>query len=124
MSAFKSGRPAVCSSAGVRALTIVASIDMTPPAHAPAVHSFHPALRVFRVMTLLLVLTPWQDGGGKGGSGTMTPGANSLMSRATRTAPSGPPTPILQFRAFVEAFRRLGYDLDRLLGDVGCATSH
>jgi len=53
----------------------------------------------------------------------MTVGANSLTSRATRPAPTGPSTPILQFRAFVEAFRRLGYDVDRLLIEIGCPMS-
>ena len=53
----------------------------------------------------------------------MTVGANSLTSRATRPAPAGPPMSILQFRAFVEAFRRLGYDVDRLLLEVGCPMS-
>jgi len=50
----------------------------------------------------------------------MTVGANSLTSRATRPVATGPPMPVLQFRAFVEAFRRLGYDVDRLLVEVGC----
>jgi AraC-like DNA-binding protein len=53
----------------------------------------------------------------------MTIGANSLTSRATRPAPTGPPTSALQFRAFAEAFRRLGYDVDRLLIDIGCPMS-
>jgi len=53
----------------------------------------------------------------------MTTGANSLASRATRPASAGPPTPVLQFRAFLEAFKRLGYDVDRLLRDVGCPMS-
>ena len=32
---------------------------------------------------------------------------------------SGPPTPAVQFRAFVDAFERLGYDVSRLLADIG-----
>jgi len=53
----------------------------------------------------------------------MTVGANSLASRATRPVATGPRTPILQFRAFVEAFRRLGYDVDGLLTEIGCPMS-
>src|SRR5262245_23505074 len=53
----------------------------------------------------------------------MTVGANPLTSRATRPVSAGPPTPMLQFRAFVDAFRRLGYDVDRHLRDVGCPMS-
>jgi AraC-like DNA-binding protein len=50
----------------------------------------------------------------------MTVRANSLASRATRPVPTGPPMPVLQFRAFVEAFRGLGYDVERLLSEIGC----
>src|SRR5262245_45719355 len=53
----------------------------------------------------------------------MTVGANPLTSHATRSAPTGPPTPILQFRAFVEGFRSLGYDVDRHLREIGCPMS-
>jgi len=53
----------------------------------------------------------------------MTVGANSLTSRANRPPTAGPATPILQFRAFVEGFRHLGYDVDRHLVEVGCPMS-
>ena len=53
----------------------------------------------------------------------MTGGANSLPSRAMRPPSAGPSTPVLQFRAFVGAFRGLGYDVDQLLRDVGCPVS-
>jgi AraC-like DNA-binding protein len=49
----------------------------------------------------------------------MTAGANSLASGATRQSTGAPPTPALQFRAFVDAFERLGYDVDRLLDAIG-----
>jgi len=50
----------------------------------------------------------------------MNAGAKSVPSRAMRPASAGPTMPVLQFRAFVEAFKQLGYDVDRLLRDVGC----
>jgi hypothetical protein len=34
-----------------------------------------------------------------------------------------PPTPVGQFRAWVDAFERLGYDADRLLAEIGVARS-
>jgi AraC-like DNA-binding protein len=49
----------------------------------------------------------------------MTSGANPLTSRAMNQGPEGPPTPVLQFRAWIDAFERLGYDVGRLLSDVG-----
>jgi Arabinose-binding domain of AraC transcription regulator, N-term len=53
----------------------------------------------------------------------MTAGADPLTSRATSQATSGPPTPVVQFRAFVDAFERLGYDVSRLLADIGVKRS-
>jgi AraC-like DNA-binding protein len=53
----------------------------------------------------------------------MTVGANQLTSRATTANVEGPPTPVVQFRAFVDAFERLGYEVDRLLADVGLSRS-
>jgi AraC-like DNA-binding protein len=53
----------------------------------------------------------------------MTAGANPLTSRATNPGTSGPPTPAVQFRAFVDAFERLGYDVSRLLADIGVKRS-
>jgi AraC-like DNA-binding protein len=49
----------------------------------------------------------------------MTAGANSLTARASSTNISGPPGPALQFRAFVDAFERLGYDVHALLNVIG-----
>src|SRR6187397_1545244 len=49
----------------------------------------------------------------------MTAGANSLTARASSTNISGPPGPALQFRAFVDAFERLGYDVHTLLNVIG-----
>jgi AraC-like DNA-binding protein len=49
----------------------------------------------------------------------MTEGANRLTSRATFSADVGPPMPALQFRAFVDAFGRLGYDTPALLMSCG-----
>jgi AraC-like DNA-binding protein len=49
----------------------------------------------------------------------MTTGANQLTARATDTNAGGPPAPVGQFRSFVDAFERLGYDVGRLLSDIG-----
>src|SRR6185295_10142337 len=49
----------------------------------------------------------------------MTAGANPLTTRATNPGAAGPPTPAGQFRAFVDAFERLGYDVGRLLSEIG-----
>jgi AraC-like DNA-binding protein len=49
----------------------------------------------------------------------MTAGANPLTVRATPASVAGPPTPAGQFRAFVDAFERLGYDVTRLLRAIG-----
>ena len=46
-------------------------------------------------------------------------GANGLTARATNRRLTGNPTPTGQFRAFVDAFDRLGYDVSRLLGEAG-----
>jgi AraC-like DNA-binding protein len=53
----------------------------------------------------------------------MTAGANLLTSRATNQGPGGPPTPVVQFRAFVDAFERLGYDMAGLLEAIGLRRS-
>jgi AraC-like DNA-binding protein len=53
----------------------------------------------------------------------MTNGANPLTSGATNQSSGGPPTPAVQFRAFVDAFERLGYDVNRLLADIGLKRS-
>src|SRR5262245_47334673 len=45
----------------------------------------------------------------------MTERANRLTSRASFSADVGPPMSALQFRAFVDAFGRLGYDTAALL---------
>jgi AraC-like DNA-binding protein len=52
-------------------------------------------------------------------AGTMTARANQLTMRATDQIAGGPPTPVGQFRAFVDAFERLGYDVGQLLSDIG-----
>ena len=49
----------------------------------------------------------------------MTDGANRLTPRATLPADTRPPMPALQFRAFVDAFDRLGYDTTQLLTSCG-----
>lgn len=48
----------------------------------------------------------------------MTSGANPLTARATGSNLRGPAVPARQFRAFVDALERLGYDADRLLSAV------
>jgi AraC-like DNA-binding protein len=54
----------------------------------------------------------------------MTAGANPLTASANRQNSSGPPTPAVQFRAYVNAFERLGYDVDTLLEAIGfCRTA-
>ena len=49
----------------------------------------------------------------------MTFRANQLTARATSSNAGSPATPAFQFRAFVDAFERLGYDAGRLLSDIG-----
>jgi AraC-like DNA-binding protein len=49
----------------------------------------------------------------------MTTRANQLTARGTDPTAGGPPTPAGQFRAFADAFERLGHDVDRLLSDIG-----
>lgn len=49
----------------------------------------------------------------------MTDGANRLTPRATFPADPRPPMPASQFRVFVEAFDRLGYDTTQLLRSCG-----
>jgi AraC-like DNA-binding protein len=49
----------------------------------------------------------------------MTAGANPLTAAAIQWTSIGPPTPAVQFRAYVNAFERLGYDVDRLLEAIG-----
>ena len=49
----------------------------------------------------------------------MTDGANRLTSRATLANPQSLTTPAGQFRAQVDAFAGLGYDVDRLLTGIG-----
>src|SRR5712691_9926012 len=49
----------------------------------------------------------------------MAASANPLTTRATNPNVAGPPTPAGQFRAFVDAFERLGYDVGRLLTAIG-----
>src|SRR4030095_11005342 len=49
----------------------------------------------------------------------MTDGANRLTPRATFPADPRPPMPASQFRAFVEAFDRLGYETTQLLRSCG-----
>jgi AraC-like DNA-binding protein len=51
----------------------------------------------------------------------MTADANPLTSRAMRDVQEGPPTPAAQFRAWVDAFERLGYDANALLEAAGIA---
>jgi AraC-like DNA-binding protein len=49
----------------------------------------------------------------------MTPRANRLIARATSEVAPAPLTPAVAFRAYVDAFERLGYDVDSLLADAG-----
>jgi AraC-like DNA-binding protein len=49
----------------------------------------------------------------------MTPRANRLTGRATSGIPPDPLTPAAPFRAYVDAFERLGYDVDSLLAGAG-----
>ena len=49
----------------------------------------------------------------------MTVGANSLTASAIQQTSVGPPTPAVQFRAYINAFERLGYDVDVLLEAIG-----
>ena len=53
----------------------------------------------------------------------MTSGANPLTPRATGAKAGTPLTPVIQLRAFVDAFERLGYVSDRLLADIGVQRS-
>jgi hypothetical protein len=52
----------------------------------------------------------------------MTAGANQLTAPATNRDESGPTTTMLQFRAWVDAFERLGYPTAQLLPELGEAT--
>jgi AraC-like DNA-binding protein len=49
----------------------------------------------------------------------MTEGANRLAARATSPDAGARPTPAVQVRAFVDAFERLGYEVDALLDSIG-----
>jgi AraC-like DNA-binding protein len=49
----------------------------------------------------------------------MTPRANRLTARATSTVSPAPAAPATCFRAYVDAFERLGYDVESLLDRVG-----
>jgi AraC-like DNA-binding protein len=53
----------------------------------------------------------------------MMAGANVLTARATNRRLTGSLTPVGQFRAFLHAFDRLGYDVNRLLGESGVRRS-
>jgi AraC-like DNA-binding protein len=53
----------------------------------------------------------------------MTAGVNPLTASATERTSTGPPTPAVQFRAYVNAFERLGYDVDGLLDTIGFSRS-
>jgi AraC-like DNA-binding protein len=53
----------------------------------------------------------------------MTADANSLTAPATQQGQAVPPTPAVQFRAWVDAFERLGYEVGGLLADVGIERS-
>jgi hypothetical protein len=53
----------------------------------------------------------------------MTAGANPLTASAIPRTSTGPPTPAVQFRAYVNAFERLGYDVDGLLDTIGFSRS-
>jgi AraC-like DNA-binding protein len=53
----------------------------------------------------------------------MMAGANGLTARATARHLRGSPTTTGQFRPFVHAFDRLGYDVNRLLGEAGVRLS-
>jgi AraC-like DNA-binding protein len=53
----------------------------------------------------------------------MTADANLLTSRATSEVQEGRPTPVVQFRAWVDAFERLGHDVNRLLEGSGFTRS-
>ena len=68
------------------------------------------ALRLIRAMT---------DGAVRRRSIAITVGANRSASRASRPDAGAPPTPAAQFRAFVDAFERLGYNVGTLLGELG-----
>jgi AraC-like DNA-binding protein len=49
----------------------------------------------------------------------MTPRANRLTARATSRVSPAPLTPAAPFRAYVDAFERLGYDVNSLLAGAG-----
>jgi AraC-like DNA-binding protein len=49
----------------------------------------------------------------------MTAGANPLAAHARMPVQGLLPSPVVQFRAWVDAFERLGYDVRTLLTDVG-----
>jgi AraC-like DNA-binding protein len=53
----------------------------------------------------------------------MTADANPLTAPAIGRVQDAPPTLVAQFRAWIDAFERLGYDVDRLLADIGMARS-
>ena len=53
----------------------------------------------------------------------MTAGANQMTSRATTTTEGGPPSPAGQVRAFVDAFERLGCEVEPILAAVGLRRS-
>jgi AraC-like DNA-binding protein len=53
----------------------------------------------------------------------MTADANLLTSRATSEGQEAPPTPVVQFLAWVDAFERLGYDVGDLLEAAGLTRS-
>jgi AraC-like DNA-binding protein len=53
----------------------------------------------------------------------MTADANPLTAGATGRIETPPPTPVVQFRAWVDAFERLGYDVDSLLADISLTRS-
>jgi len=53
----------------------------------------------------------------------MTAGANPLTSRATFAPEAGPPVAAVQFRAHIDAFERLGYDVASLLEGIGVRRS-
>jgi hypothetical protein len=53
----------------------------------------------------------------------MTADANSLTVSATQQGQAVPASPAVQFRAWVDAFEQLGYDVGKLLADVGIERS-
>lgn len=53
----------------------------------------------------------------------MTADANPLTAPANGRVQDAPPTLDAQFRAWIDAFEQLGYDVDRLLADIGMARS-